>query len=1039
MDFHQFQLDTAQLLWIHAPAGHGKTMIAAKITNSLLNDSDMTVAYFFYSSEDGIRREPLSAVRAWIHQIMMRHDNAFEIVEQYMYAQSSQAASEPDLWRLLKAIVQTVSDVALIIDGLDECSRADDWRNSVVSSRETFLLNLISAVSKTTARVLVLSRDEPDIRSQLQPGILELSGLTGYELKVSEEELRADITLFSRSIVDKRLPKKDSTLRQELSTQLTKKCDGMFLWVRLQEGNLRGTRNRKQLMKAINDVPSGLEHAFERSWKDILKLPPRDKDRAITILRWVVSAFEPLTVNELIVALLIKDDDVCDDLEVDDLPDCIDDDYVNGEILRFCGSLLEVRAVDSEQPVETRTVNLVHFSVKEFLLSNTNHLQVSCRPEEISLESYKQDDYIARLCLRYLNYESSWLYTGEGKTSDKIVPFFNYAALYWDKHISNQDSSSTETIRLTNAFFSPKNPNWYAWRARHEHLRQIRSAWGDMIHYAARLGLNDAIEYLVNYEMDQISAIDGIYGTPLQNACAKGHITTVRLLISLGATLDTQSGCNGSAINAAVANHNLEIVRYLITLGASLTIPDAHGQTVVHFAVIKNSSLEMLELLIQNGANPSGQSKNGWSPLFYATRMGSTQFVRYLLEIGVYVDASDFGGWTPLMLAIFYRHSETARLLLDWDANISHRNDGGRTSLAISAQMGDAEMVTLLLEKGADISATDSDGSTPVLIAAAKGHSEAVKVLLENGANALTIDKDGDSPLEVAVGSGHSKIVEQLLMKGVPVDSIGDGGNTALHHSAYLGFNDTVKVLLKYQANVRALTVDGHTALHLAAQGVAPSVIKTLVDSGAEYSSLDMYGRSCLDWAALYPPCFEAMVHLEGHYPPTPREVSESRMKESLKYLIHSLRSRTKGSDEPQKLSSSWQKLPLHRIWSRLGKILIFLQNDEAASIAYEQMMDTSPTESFLVKVCDRCMIGPITKICHICTCCPDIDLCESCYNPSCDPEPTSDSSAYLQRCRGHRFLKVPRCIWKELEPGYVDKDGKTVDAWLSELLVQYA
>lgn len=75
----------------------------------------------------------------------------------------------------------------------------------------------------------------------------------------------------------------------------------------------------------------------------------------------------PLTISELTEALVANQDD-SNDLSIDDLPDDIDDEYVNGEIIRIRSSLVEIRETTIKQDLKSRTVHLTHFSVKQDIL-----------------------------------------------------------------------------------------------------------------------------------------------------------------------------------------------------------------------------------------------------------------------------------------------------------------------------------------------------------------------------------------------------------------------------------------------------------------------------------------------------------------------------------------------------------------------------------------------------------------------------------------------------------------------------------------------
>lgn len=130
-------------------------------------------------------------------------------------------------------------------------------------------------------------------------------------------------------------------------------------------------------------------------------MPTWERLRAVALLRWAAFSLHPLTVAEITEALLIYDD--CDELPLDEMPDSIDQDYVDGEILGLCGSLVEIRNAASESNVSSRTVHLAHFSVKEFFSSRMLAKESTIAANENLRTSYEatQNNILAMMCLRY--------------------------------------------------------------------------------------------------------------------------------------------------------------------------------------------------------------------------------------------------------------------------------------------------------------------------------------------------------------------------------------------------------------------------------------------------------------------------------------------------------------------------------------------------------------------------------------------------------------------------------------------------------------
>ena len=229
--------------------------------------------------------------RSWVSQLVSSSQDIFEIAKQQMQAKGGPLASTADIWNLFSSIIHCGRGFTYVVDGLDECLRSDDNQNSGDDcSRRAFLLKLKKSISQTTSRLLIVSRDEGNIRSGICLDTMMSLKLTTYECGISKMDVQSDVTLFSNRVVDEKLWKKQDILRQDLATQMAQKSEGMFLWVKLQERSLRNSKNGVQLQKIVNDMPIGLTDVYERDWERISKLPDRDMNRARAILRWTVFA-----------------------------------------------------------------------------------------------------------------------------------------------------------------------------------------------------------------------------------------------------------------------------------------------------------------------------------------------------------------------------------------------------------------------------------------------------------------------------------------------------------------------------------------------------------------------------------------------------------------------------------------------------------------------------------------------------------------------------------------------------------------------------
>ncbi|KAH0429808.1 hypothetical protein CcaCcLH18_08231 [Colletotrichum camelliae] len=80
------------------------------------------------------------------------------------------------------------------------------------------------------------------------------------------------------------------------------------------------------------------------------------------------------------------------------------------------------------------------------------------------------------------------------------------------------------------------------------------------------------------------------------------------------------------------------------------------------------------KLLLEKGANPNAQDKDGLTSLFIAIRRHQTSLVRILIDHGADIDVKSNDGMNPLYYAIRQRHKDSVRLLVDRGADTSKIN-----------------------------------------------------------------------------------------------------------------------------------------------------------------------------------------------------------------------------------------------------------------------------------------------------------------------------------------------------------------------------
>lgn len=410
----------SRVLWFWGVAGIGKTHISATIIDYLQTQSPHLTAFFFCTNEDDTKNRPLSIIRSWISQLVMLDDGAFGTART-MKAKLHRELVWTDVWELFHDILLGLESCNLLIDGFDEClDRDPSSKTSRYGEQKAFLGKLLESTASTSAKILIVSRDLPSIRSSLMPTEHGSKRYLVSEHGISPQDTAPDIELYAHWITESKV--QSPADRYGISARLIEGCGGMFLRLRLVGEKLERGMLVDDVDQILNSMPPGLNQAYKRNIVEISKMDKDIRHRVELILQWTLFAFRPLSVLELLHAIRPEKGS-------SRLPTAADvtEDLIDNTILKPCGSLIEVRKSIDPQSASKRTVHLVHRSVKEYLI----HEQEECA--EPKLEQFfftdpsKHHDILHRICLSYLT-----AHRNDDMRRDTV--FSLYSAEYWVKH-----------------------------------------------------------------------------------------------------------------------------------------------------------------------------------------------------------------------------------------------------------------------------------------------------------------------------------------------------------------------------------------------------------------------------------------------------------------------------------------------------------------------------------------------------------------------------------------------------------------------------
>ena len=249
-------------------------------------------------------------------------------------------------------------------------------------------------------------------------------------------------------------------------------------------------------------------------------------------------------------------------------------------------------------------------------------------------------------------------------------------------------------------------------------------------------------------------------------------------------------GSNGAAAGAT-KQQSVAAVNATSVVKQGSTEALTTGPRTPLFAAAERGDLELMQLLIDAGANPDGRN-----PLRVEK---STARSSQNGMTGKTASDGNGGGDAPLHLAAEEDDVAVLTLLLDSGAQIDARNASQQTALTIAIVESSCEAIALLIARGASCAVDDDEwigkGSTPLHYVSARGRLDVVKQLLASVDGAVKInalDARGFSPLHHAVRSRKVAVVQALLDAGADAslpNSLGlSGKQLAATRDVFCGF-----------------------------------------------------------------------------------------------------------------------------------------------------------------------------------------------------------------------------------------------------------
>ncbi|KAI1180558.1 hypothetical protein F4777DRAFT_252914 [Nemania sp. FL0916] len=773
LDKNQFGTHNG-LLWIKGKPGAGKSTLIKHVLSQIRQEHTrkLVVSFFFYARGETLERSTVGLYRSLLIQLFNARPYLIELLDSLQTGHQWTIQSLESLFRVVMLALQD-STLICFIDGLDECEEVE------IRKMLSFLTGLSSrSSSDSDTRLLICCT------SRYYPNITMKKGLI-IRLE-DQDDHRDDISHYIDSILNIG----NTELAMKIRYDLWNGASGVFMWVVLVVDILNreydGGRPDR-LRQRLQDIPNDLHDLFH----SILTRGENDPDALLCCIQWILFSKRPLSPQEHYFATLSG-------IEPHSIPACHSDisvEDITRYILRISKGLAEI--VGAENPV----VQFIHESVRDFLL-NQNGIQKIRQDLGCNVQGYSHEK-LRSCCAEYMLSDpvrqAFCLETAQNEiglqgvvlTRQEIVsryPFLEYATKYILRHAEEAERHAISQSHFLSTF---PRAMWIRQVNVYEKYTKY-SPNTTLLYILAELNLPNLIR--VQPPSQSCFAIEeGRFGAPILAALVTGSSETVQALLEVQVKRLPPSHGDSSLINELltkeinvrefrhhfVSLQGRSLATYLAQFGSeaifrlflatedgTIDSKDSDGATPLSWAA-RFGHGDIVELLLEKGANVHTPDTLGRTPLSWAAAYGQLLVVRFLIERGANVNHECSRGWGPLAWAIASPQTAVAiaQMLLANGANVDSRDYLGRSPLYHAAIEKDSTLCQVLISGGADIDARDDVGRTPLSIAAGFNKEYTARLLLDNGASINVNAYNGGDLLSWASASRYSAMGRLILSR----------------------------------------------------------------------------------------------------------------------------------------------------------------------------------------------------------------------------------------------------------------------------------
>ncbi|KAH8800549.1 ankyrin repeat-containing domain protein, partial [Flagelloscypha sp. PMI_526] len=333
------------------------------------------------------------------------------------------------------------------------------------------------------------------------------------------------------------------------------------------------------------------------------------------------------------------------------------------------------------------------------------------------------------------------------------------------------------------------------------------------------------------YLAPEITRLDElVYRCPLIIASAAGLYQLLQIILVTKWSQDSLNQALYVAVNLGI---RMDIIELLVENGADVNTEAGPFGPPLYAAAFKGA-LDVVEFFIEKGANVNMERQyDNESALQVAAWRGRWDIVVVLVEEGADINKESSKCGSAFMAAVCLCRLDMVEHLVEKGADVNGKGGKYGFVLQAAALKSSLEVIEFLIDKGADVNREAGKYGSALHAAVLNGRLRVVRFLVEKGADVNKKAKDRGSVLQTAVWTGNLDIFEFLIERGADVNKE-RGDPAVLQVAARYGYLKIVRLLIEKGVDVNKEGRAYGSALQAAASENYFEVDEYLVEKGAD-------------------------------------------------------------------------------------------------------------------------------------------------------------------------------------------------------------